>query len=114
MAPELKGAETLPSKPTDAWALGALLYLLLTGTMPCNQVGGALFDSSNKTWTSLSHQAQDLVSQLLDASPQTRLSVAGALKHPWWSVARSSQGKAARPDATAALQNTLAAMLMGR
>ncbi|KAK9842514.1 hypothetical protein WJX81_003789 [Elliptochloris bilobata] len=94
MAPELfmryYGVES------DMWALGMLLYQLLSGTLPFWEegesqspftvmtailAGEVTFDGP--AWQAISPHGKDLVRRLLDRDYNSRLSATDALAHPW-------------------------------
>ncbi|GLC52606.1 hypothetical protein PLESTB_000648500 [Pleodorina starrii] len=86
----------------DEWAAGVMLYLLLSGrypfwdckrdeldkTLPAYQVMLAVCSApiafGGPEWRGISREARDLVSQLLDRNPATRLTADAALEHPWF------------------------------
>ncbi|KAK5581893.1 hypothetical protein RB653_003473 [Dictyostelium firmibasis] len=91
-------------KSCDAWSLGAILYIVLSGTPPFDDDDDAemstpqLFEkivSGNykfpeKTWSLISSSAADLVKGLLTVDPEKRLTVEQALHHPWITEINSS------------------------
>lgn len=77
----------------DAYSLGVLLYGLLCSALPNAAKGSAYQD--HKSWQFLSHDAQDLVQQLLVENSSRRLSVKDALAHPWLAGALAHGSKAA-------------------
>ncbi|RNF21430.1 putative protein kinase [Trypanosoma conorhini] len=91
MAPEIF-CEASYGRPVDMWALGVMVYLMVTGEYPfagrnqkeikeaicsarCNLKTGKIADTS----TGL----RDFISKLLVADPTRRLSAREALKQPW-------------------------------
>ena len=98
----LLGHETGPyTRATDLWSAGVVMFLLLDGIHPfrkdnlndkgCKKHrtlheaildGGFSFD--NSAWNTVSDSAKDLVSELLNQDPQTRITAAEALAHPWF------------------------------
>jgi len=81
----------------DMWSFGCLTYALLSGSLP--------FDHQSKTetvrltleaplefdlpcWTKVSLLAKDFITRLLVRDPRERLSIEGAIKHPWLKAAR--------------------------
>eukprot|EP00090_Calanus_glacialis_P035093 TRINITY_DN59983_c0_g1_i1.p1 TRINITY_DN59983_c0_g1~~TRINITY_DN59983_c0_g1_i1.p1 ORF type:complete len:397 (-),score=136.27 TRINITY_DN59983_c0_g1_i1:132-1151(-) len=100
MAPEVLALESAPhlsyTCKSDCWSLGVVLYVLLSGQQPFNRqqfmgpsvhiqiMNGAYQPMTGELWDSVSSQAKDLVSRLLEVSPDTRLSAAHILQHPWF------------------------------
>jgi len=99
MAPELFE----PQKPfdvfaADVWALGIILFLLLTGMPPWDAATGPTPRDMRyvyvrdgrlrellSTWQiSLSEHAPDLLQKLLTADPAARLTLPELKAHPWW------------------------------
>lgn len=77
----------------DAWALGVVLYLLLSGEVPFGheasteaEVYRAIQESPLKfgpVWNDVTSAARELVQGLLDKDPARRYTVEQALSHPW-------------------------------
>ncbi|RNF17464.1 putative protein kinase [Trypanosoma cruzi] len=91
MAPEIFG-DTSYGKPVDMWAIGVMVYFMVTGTYPftgrshreltdaicggrCNLKSGRIAEGSASL--------RDFISMLLVVDPNRRLSAREALKHPW-------------------------------
>eukprot|EP01124_Arcella_intermedia_P028340 TRINITY_DN5738_c0_g2_i1.p1 TRINITY_DN5738_c0_g2~~TRINITY_DN5738_c0_g2_i1.p1 ORF type:complete len:295 (+),score=83.75 TRINITY_DN5738_c0_g2_i1:70-885(+) len=81
------------SKPVDMWSAGAILYLILCGYPPFySECEPELFESImtanyqfyDPHWVDISHEAKDLISQLLVVDTNQRLSSTQALDHPWF------------------------------
>ncbi|XP_041317929.1 myosin light chain kinase, smooth muscle-like isoform X3 [Pyrgilauda ruficollis] len=91
MAPEVVAFEPV-SFSTDMWSVGVICYILLSGESPfqgdtdmetLSNVTAAQWDFEEETFSEISLQAKDFISQLLQKDPCRRLPSAGALLHPW-------------------------------
>mmetsp|Transcript_27737 Transcript_27737/g.36092 ORF Transcript_27737/g.36092 Transcript_27737/m.36092 type:complete len:523 (-) Transcript_27737:190-1758(-) len=94
----------------DIWALGVIMYIMLAGFPPFNidddQPGGRerLFEQIKKAnytfpspyWDSVSEEAIDLISNLLEADPTKRLTAQQALDHEWMHSVRQIEFDARR------------------
>ncbi|KAF6716944.1 Serine/threonine-protein kinase Chk2 [Oryzias melastigma] len=77
----------------DAWSLGVLLFVCLSGYTPFHenfgnysvseQITRGEFTMIPKKWEHISNQAKDMVRKLLVVDPKERMSIAEALQHPW-------------------------------
>ena len=91
MAPEvLKGNYHAPS---DIWSTGVLLYFLISGYRPfegksCEEVFNKIKNLKkpdfNEEFISVSEECKDLITQLLNPNPKTRITGLQALEHPWF------------------------------
>jgi len=96
-----KPVEILKGQPydtaVDIYSIGVLAYVLLSGSFPWGNVGDrAMFDSIVKgnfsltgdQWSSVSIQAKDFVSSLMQVDPAKRPTASQALEHDWFSTIR--------------------------
>ncbi|OWF52900.1 serine/threonine-protein kinase DCLK1-like isoform X2 [Mizuhopecten yessoensis] len=93
VAPEIL-AEIGYGFKVDVWAAGVILYILLSGFPPFvstsndqeelfDQILDGKFEFTAPFWDDVSDSAKDLISQMLDVDPNSRLSAADVLVHPW-------------------------------
>eukprot|EP01122_Echinamoeba_exundans_P012658 TRINITY_DN534_c0_g1_i1.p1 TRINITY_DN534_c0_g1~~TRINITY_DN534_c0_g1_i1.p1 ORF type:complete len:357 (+),score=63.91 TRINITY_DN534_c0_g1_i1:991-2061(+) len=110
-APEVFSGENVTSK-ADVWAVGVITYILLCGFPPffscehyknadmlanapfwfffndetddlLNEIRTGKVSFPAQFWQHISLEAKDFIMSLLQVDPETRLSAAQALKHPW-------------------------------
>ncbi|OQR95456.1 cleavage induced protein kinase [Thraustotheca clavata] len=99
LAPELLNAKdgAVWTQAADMWAIGCILYILLTGMHPFDMEGNvpeeviekriqrAKVCFSHPNCDNLSANAKDLIVGLLQKDPNQRLSIDDLLNHPWMS-----------------------------
>jgi len=94
MAPEMVTVNGGYTEKVDAWSIGVIAFLLLTGEHPFSSgrgakateikeriMSGILPDYPN--WTSVRGQARDFVQRLLIKDPSQRAGVGEAMQHTW-------------------------------
>eukprot|EP01104_Vermistella_antarctica_P005896 TRINITY_DN16642_c0_g2_i1.p1 TRINITY_DN16642_c0_g2~~TRINITY_DN16642_c0_g2_i1.p1 ORF type:complete len:800 (+),score=282.95 TRINITY_DN16642_c0_g2_i1:290-2401(+) len=76
----------------DLWAVGVILYILLSGFWPFDaenaaelydQIMGGRYSFPDSEWKYISKEAKDMVRGLLTVDPKKRLDALQALQHPW-------------------------------
>lgn len=79
-------------RTVDVWALGVILYILLSGIHPfqiedeeamLENVENARWNWLGDNWDTVSADAKDLIQKLLTPDPAKRPDIKTALKHPW-------------------------------
>jgi calcium/calmodulin-dependent protein kinase I len=83
MAPEIF-AHSLYGRPVDMWALGVILYIILSGMFPYDP-DERKFDCPfiSPEFDDISEGAKDILLKLLDVNPETRYTADKALAHQW-------------------------------
>ncbi|KAL1190709.1 Calcium-dependent protein kinase 24 [Cardamine amara subsp. amara] len=90
MAPEVLRRNYGPE--IDVWSAGVILYILLCGVPPfwaeteegiAHAIVRGNIDFERDPWPKVSYEAKELVKNMLDANPYSRLTVQEVLEHPW-------------------------------
>ncbi|KAJ3015656.1 hypothetical protein HKX48_004445 [Thoreauomyces humboldtii] len=90
-APEILNDQRY-SKGVDMWALGCVLYTILSGFPPffdddprglTEKVANGQYAFLSPWWDDISAEAKDLICQLLQVDPKRRYSIGQFLAHPW-------------------------------
>jgi serine/threonine-protein kinase NIM1 len=87
-APELFVDDHYLGPAVDIWALGVLLYFLVTGSMPFRaptvaSLKAAILEGSFSCPASLSPDCDDLIVSMLRRKPSSRASLPEIASHPW-------------------------------
>ncbi|XP_076044979.1 serine/threonine-protein kinase NIM1-like [Oratosquilla oratoria] len=87
-APELYKDESYVGPAVDVWALGVLLFFMLTADMPfkASTVGGLkryILDGRYEMPEYLTAEAKNVISRILVQTPSERLSLQEITTHPW-------------------------------
>lgn len=102
--PEYIAPEVLARLPyttqVDMWAIGVIVYILLSGTMPFDddnrsrlyrQILRAKYSFDGEAWKDVSLCARDFIDKLLVVDASVRLTAVQALKHSWLTAASSTR-----------------------
>lgn len=112
MAPELvamRESHAGYGKPVDVWALGVVLYILLSGVHPfqmdddeqmLDNIQAARWTWLGRSWPLVSDEAKDLITRMLERNPRDRLTVDECLEHAWF----TTQGDVPLADVAAELK----------
>ncbi|KAF8269432.1 kinase-like domain-containing protein [Lactarius quietus] len=118
VAPELNSDKPYAAEPIDAWGVGVILFTMIAGNTPWDEptarsyefsryVSGEFIDDA--PWDRIPAPVFSLITGLLTVSPQDRLSLADACRHPWVLTQSqlASQGPVALAEKlTQSLRNT--------
>lgn len=90
-APEVSSSDNgYHGEACDVWSCGAILYFMLTGTLPFTgrdddetyaRVSSGTYDRNNHH---LTPEAADLISRILTVDPEKRIAVWQIVEHPWF------------------------------
>jgi len=92
MAPEIVLKTEYCGPPADIWALGVLLFTILSGQFPYrgatdeelyDKICNANYNIPSVVETSLSPQAKDLLALLFSIKAEDRPTAKELLEHPW-------------------------------
>ncbi|KAF0723933.1 hypothetical protein Ae201684P_012186 [Aphanomyces euteiches] len=69
----------------DMWSVGVVLYVILSGFAPSFSPDLELV-FGEECWQNVSEGAKDMMRRLLVRNPETRMTAAQALQHPWFQL----------------------------
>ncbi|RUS75686.1 hypothetical protein EGW08_016552 [Elysia chlorotica] len=93
MAPEMNSTY---SYPVDVWAMGIIMYYLLTKYPKDNELNESIAKDGPKfnepQWKNISNQAKRLLEEMLTINPAYRLSSGELLNHEWFTGKKREYG----------------------
>ena len=99
LAPEVLAGSY--DEKAEIWSLGVILYAMLCGFLPFDGDGtieifqaikrGKL-DLKSEPWPSISEEAKDLLTGMLQKNPYRRMRLRDVLLHPWFKHVSSAEG----------------------
>ncbi|ORZ09239.1 kinase-like domain-containing protein [Absidia repens] len=93
-APELLNGRPYRGPEIDVWSLGVVLYVMVTGSVPFDDKSlPGLHEKIKHAQVDypayVSNQCHHLLSHILIAEPQQRITLADIIRHPWLNEGRS-------------------------
>ncbi|OHT09026.1 CAMK family protein kinase [Tritrichomonas foetus] len=88
-APEIISNRTYDGKCADMWSIGVIIYILLTGKIPWENITNTsklyyqIQTARYHIPSGISEGAASLINGLMQPQPEMRLSASEALNHPW-------------------------------
>jgi len=100
-------------RPVDVWAMGVILYILLSGIHPfqiadedlmLDNIQNAKWDWVGPNWTRISGEAKDLIKNMMNKDTSKRFTVTQCLSHKWMQGAAPTEDLGNVADAIKLLQ----------
>eukprot|EP01123_Difflugia_compressa_P005192 TRINITY_DN167_c0_g1_i6.p1 TRINITY_DN167_c0_g1~~TRINITY_DN167_c0_g1_i6.p1 ORF type:complete len:466 (+),score=93.63 TRINITY_DN167_c0_g1_i6:97-1494(+) len=100
-------------RPVDIWAMGVILYILLSGIHPfqiadedqmLDNIQEAKWDWVGPNWARISADAKDLIKNMMIKNPAHRFTVDQCLTHRWMQGAASAEDLTSVSEALSKLQ----------
>lgn len=100
-------------RPVDVWAMGVILYILLSGIHPfqladedlmLDNIQNAKWDWVGPNWTRISPEAKDLIKNMMQKDPRKRFTIGQCLEHKWMQGAAPAENLSPVADAIKELQ----------
>ena len=90
-SPEMVEGKSYKGLPADIWSTGIILYLMLVGHLPFNELTNKKLYTKIRTGKytipkELSHEVKDLIKQLLEINPRKRIKISEIKEHPWFNL----------------------------
>uniref|UniRef100_A0A1A7WC41 non-specific serine/threonine protein kinase n=3 Tax=Iconisemion striatum TaxID=60296 RepID=A0A1A7WC41_9TELE len=104
VAPEIVNYEQLGLE-ADMWSIGVITYILLSGASPflgdtkqetLANISAVSYDFDEEFFSSTSELAKSFIRQLLEKDTRKRMTIEGALNHPWIKPLNSRQAMVKR------------------
>lgn len=98
------------SLAADVWSCGCILYVLLIGVFPFHATNDralyqcirkGMYNTRHPAFASLSPEAKDLLTNILNPDPEQRITAARALQHPWFASLRQQSSASSSSSAAA-------------
>lgn len=101
MSPEIVSRTPYEGKASDIWALGCLLFKMVTGTFPFKGASeedlfSSIISGSYEVSKPISPSLKNLLSRMLCVQPSMRISAKDILDHAWFVEALAKEAEATR------------------
>ncbi|EIE79754.1 hypothetical protein G6F46_000223 [Rhizopus delemar] len=84
-SPEILMGRAYEAEPAEIWSLGVLLYTILFGEVPFHDINMTIAGRFAQPKVPVSSTCLNLISWMLQQSPQHRPTIHQVLMHPWFS-----------------------------
>lgn len=90
-SPEMIEGKSYRGLPADIWSSGIILFLMLTGHLPFNELTNKKLYAKIRTGKftipkELSHEVKDLIKKILEINPRKRIKMSEIKEHPWFNL----------------------------
>ena len=87
--PEMIEGKSYRGLPADIWSSGIILYLMLTGRLPFNELTNKklyskILNGKYRIPKNLSEEAKDLIRKILEVNPKKRIKIKEIKEHAWF------------------------------
>ena len=89
--PEMIEGKSYRGLPADIWSSGIILYLMLTGRLPFNELTNKklyskILNGKYRIPKNLSEEAKDLIRKILEINPKKRIKIKEIKEHSWFNM----------------------------
>ena len=89
--PEMLEGKHYKGLPADIWNSGIILFLMLTGHLPFNEVTNKklyskIINGKYKIPKYISEEGKDLIKKILEVNPKKRIKINEIKEHPWFNM----------------------------
>ena len=89
--PEMIEGKSYRGLPADIWSSGIILYLMLTGRLPFNELTNKklyskILNGKYLIPKNLSEEAKDLIRKILEINPKKRIKIKEIKEHAWFNM----------------------------